>query len=275
MATTTAATTPHPRPTARRKRARPAEHDTCQADKAVPKRRRDVNSEYLWLACRQPRLTSCAGPQLPINSPPSPCAPHDGCMMSTLPKAAPPESILEAAPYTIKEQSVAPVSLLPVGTPSLASGGMSAYIEAASHEVRIRRAAAERDDKGTGIAYARHVRNYSQWWDYQAGCLKENSSWSPISAFPIVAAKAALFLDHEVSRNKVRNSKAPPCLAPWLITPRSTQRNPRVYPRVCNRPLCDSAAHQCVGRLVEEPPPSLQGHTRGPSSLARCPHSHH
>jgi len=88
--------------------------------------------------------------------------------------AAVPSPLLEGAPYTIKEQSV-PAVVLPLAPPFLASASDSAgasslaYIEAASHEAWIRRAAAERDDKGTSVAYARHVQNYSRWWDgYQA-----------------------------------------------------------------------------------------------------------
>jgi hypothetical protein len=172
-------------------------------------------------------------------------------------------SLSEGAPYTIKEQSV-PTVVLPPPPPSLppASDGADAsslaYIEAASHEARIRRAAAERDDKGTGVAYARHVQNYSTWWDgYQARRLEADSSWSQIPAFPITAAKAALFLDHEVSRMKVLiPSLFPPA---FLTTPTAQPSHPGTYPRLSCWPLSDTAGHQCTGRLEEEPPPPAQG----------------
>ena len=145
-------------------------------------------------------------PHLPLATRPVAPTPPDGPTAPTATTA--PSSLLEAAPYTIKEQSAPPIVLPPPPPPSpgqasgleIAGANSLAYIEAALHEARIRRAAAERSDKGTGVAYARHVRNYGKWWDgYQASRLKEDPSWSQIPAFPITAAKAALFLDHEVS----------------------------------------------------------------------------
>ena len=147
-------------------------------------------------------------------------APPDG---PTAPTAATTvlSSILEAAPYTIKEQLVPPIMLPPPPPPpslgqasglEIAGANSLAYIEAALHEAWIQRAAAERSDKGTGVAYACHVQNYGEWWDgYQASQLKEDPSWSQILAFPIMAAKAALFLDHEVSWMKVSPPLSLPC----------------------------------------------------------------
>ena len=177
--------------------------------------------------------------------------------------AAVPSPLLEGAPYTIKEQSV-PAVVLPLAPPFLASAldsagaSLLAYIEAASHEAWIRRAAAERDDKGTSVAYARHVQNYSRWWDgYQASRLEADPSWSQIPAFPITAAKAALFLDHEVSRMKVLTpSLSPPA---FLLTPTAQPSHPGTHPRLSCWPLGDPAGHQCTGRLEEEPPPPAQG----------------
>ncbi len=215
-ATTTSAKATGTRPAARRKRTHPTQQEDSEAGSA-PKRRREVNGECTGLlACGWPYLTHRAAHALPHSGlpPTTQPMPHtrppDGPTAAT--PATMPSSLLEGAPYTIKEQSVPPVMVpLPAGQASDCDGaGSLAYIEAASHEARIRRAAAERDDKGTGIAYARHVQNYSEWWDgYQSSRLLEDPSWSQIPAFPITAAKAALFLDHEVSRMKVRNRARP------------------------------------------------------------------
>lgn len=215
-----------PRPAARRKRTRPTEQEAFLEAKSVSKRRREVNSECTHLlACGRPYLThhaAHAAPQLPPTMRPGPhCTLPDGPTAPTPPVVPP--SLLEEASYTIKEQSVPPVMLrlesesaaaaptfVSQASDSGAGASSLAYIEAASHEARIRRATAERSDKGTGIAYARHVQSYSEWWDgYQASRLEEDPSWSRIPTFPITAAKAALFLDHEVSRMKVRKQPLP------------------------------------------------------------------
>ena len=90
--------------------------------------------------------------------------PPDGLMAST--PAAMPSPLLEGGLYTIKEQSVTPIvlplpPLLPAQASDSARAGLLAYIEAASHKAQSQRAATERDNKGTGMAYAHHVQNYS------------------------------------------------------------------------------------------------------------------
>ena len=113
----------------------------------------------------------------------------------------------------IKEPSPSPVVLFP--SQETSGDGMAhslAYLDAASHDVRARRLAEERSNKGTGPAYARHICNYCEWWDmYQGQCHEQDPLWVLVPALPITPAKAALFLDHELTREKV--SPSPSCLS--------------------------------------------------------------
>ena len=100
-------------------------------------------------------------------------------------------------------------SPVPPPFPTVSVGGLQrslAALDAASHAVRLRASAEERADKGTSDAYARRVRDYTAWWDvYQCQLRDEDATgtWTMIPAFPVTAAKAAMFLDHEVTREKV------------------------------------------------------------------------
>ncbi len=56
-------------------------------------------------------------------------------------------------------------------------------------------------NKGTKMAYNRHIINYEWFWvQYQS----ENPAFLGIPVQPITAAKASLFLKHEVSQEKVQ-----------------------------------------------------------------------
>ena len=58
--------------------------------------------------------------------------------------------------------------------------------------------------KGTGKAYARHVRNYEEFWErYQDKEVERDPTYQRIDAHPIVGAKVSLFLAHEMTRAKV------------------------------------------------------------------------
>lgn len=59
--------------------------------------------------------------------------------------------------------------------------------------------------KGTDEAYPRHVKNYVRFWEAdQERRLKENSTYVKIPAHPIIGEKVAIFLQSEITRNKVR-----------------------------------------------------------------------
>jgi hypothetical protein len=58
--------------------------------------------------------------------------------------------------------------------------------------------------KGTEAAYARHVKNYIEFWDaHQASRLQDNPMWVVMPAHPITATKVAVFLESESTRCKV------------------------------------------------------------------------
>jgi hypothetical protein len=68
-------------------------------------------------------------------------------------------------------------------------------LDETSYQVRMRTTAREWSDKGTADAYSRRVRDYVTWWDsYQQECCEHDRTWTVVPAFPVTAAKAALFV---------------------------------------------------------------------------------
>lgn len=101
--------------------------------------------------------------------------------------------------------AAAPSRSLPFG-PALDDGMQRSLdaLNAASHDIRLRLAVDERADKGTNGAYARHVRNYTLYWDrHQCEMVAQDPTWTPVPAMPITAAKALIFLNQERTREKV------------------------------------------------------------------------
>ncbi|KAG1877388.1 hypothetical protein F4604DRAFT_1680065 [Suillus subluteus] len=87
-----------------------------------------------------------------------------------------------------------------------------AHLDATSHGIRMQISAEERSDKGTADAYSRRVRDYVMWWDqYQHECSEQEECWTVVPAFPVTATKAALFVNHERTREKVRRQLNPQC----------------------------------------------------------------
>jgi hypothetical protein len=73
-----------------------------------------------------------------------------------------------------------------------------------SHAFRLSQAVKDQNRKGTGSTYDRHVRHYTEFWDqYQAELSVVSPSRASIPSFPIMAAKVAMFLQHESTREKV------------------------------------------------------------------------
>ena len=65
------------------------------------------------------------------------------------------------------------------------------------------------EGKGTAKSYPRQVSNYKSWFDVVQACtIKKDPTRAVIPAFPITAAKVAMFLHHESTREKVGDS---PC----------------------------------------------------------------
>ncbi|GBE89073.1 hypothetical protein SCP_1500760 [Sparassis crispa] len=91
---------------------------------------------------------------------------------------------------------------MPTGHIMLAEASLD-ELEAASHEVRMDIAKRSQSDRGTGISYERHVRNYFSWWaTFQ---LQETAKVSGCIAIPaelITAAKAVMFLQYESTHPK-------------------------------------------------------------------------
>ncbi|PPQ71312.1 hypothetical protein CVT24_012038 [Panaeolus cyanescens] len=68
---------------------------------------------------------------------------------------------------------------------------------------------AEYSNKHTERSYARHVKNYVEWWEMdqqsqKAEALAKGVGFMEEPAHPITAPKVILFLDHELGRNKKR-----------------------------------------------------------------------
>jgi hypothetical protein len=78
-----------------------------------------------------------------------------------------------------------------------------AMLEADSHEVRLEMLKLESNDKTTKKIYERGVGNYCEWWEQnQLKVITGDTRRVAISAFPITAAKVAMFLQHEMTREK-------------------------------------------------------------------------
>ncbi len=76
-------------------------------------------------------------------------------------------------------------------------------LDGRTHANRLKRQEKMMSNKGTKVAYNRHLQNYERFW---TEAQSEDPSLGLISAHPITAAKVSLFLEHEASRLKVRSS---------------------------------------------------------------------
>jgi hypothetical protein len=95
----------------------------------------------------------------------------------------------------------------PSGTPAPNMSGLElslARLEAESHGVRLQQARQVQGNSQTAGTYERHIKNYETWWtrDQQLRSQME-SEYTPIPAFPVTAAKVAMFLQYETTREKV------------------------------------------------------------------------
>jgi len=96
----------------------------------------------------------------------------------------------------------------PHSNPTEALSGIAlslAKLDADSHAVRLKQAEIEQKDKQTARTYQLAIESYEKWWgSYQANLSADEVGYTPIPAFPITAAKVAMFLDYETTRPKVR-----------------------------------------------------------------------
>lgn len=96
-------------------------------------------------------------------------------------------------------------SLIPSRAPQPSGVPVSyAALDAATHGFRLAQVQQDHESKGTGTSYNRHIRHYVEFWDnYQAECHCKDPTHVFIPTFPVTAAKVAMFLQHESTREKV------------------------------------------------------------------------
>jgi hypothetical protein len=100
-------------------------------------------------------------------------------------------------------------ALLPAATAAVLPVGSGldrslAILEANSHTVRLRHVRQVQGDKGTGDTYERCVNGYERWWSSDQLRQRElDPEWTLIPVFPVTPAKVAMFLEHEITHEKV------------------------------------------------------------------------
>ena len=69
------------------------------------------------------------------------------------------------------------------------------HLEAAFQAVQLWIGEQEQSDKLTTPSYERHINSYAMWWDtYQVGVVNVDLTQVRILAFPVMTAKATMFL---------------------------------------------------------------------------------
>jgi hypothetical protein len=98
---------------------------------------------------------------------------------------------------------------IPAYVPSLPNSA-DRILDEESHQVRLDLQDRITGDKGTDVVYARHHRNYEDWWQqdqtrrvHDSKAMESSSTWECIGAHPITAMKVSIFLKHETTRPKV------------------------------------------------------------------------
>lgn len=73
--------------------------------------------------------------------------------------------------------------------------------------IRIRATEKRQENSETGATYRRHCTRYERWWEEDnARQMREGTRLTSVPAHPITAGKVTLFLEHEMSREKVRKN---------------------------------------------------------------------
>ena len=97
-------------------------------------------------------------------------------------------------------------SMSPCAAPALSS---TEIIEHQSHSFRQQLQDKMSSEKGTEVAYSRHLKRYEEFWIQdqirrQNEAQAKGETWAIINPHPITATKVCLFLEFESTRNKVR-----------------------------------------------------------------------
>lgn len=102
-----------------------------------------------------------------------------------------------------------PVTGLFVSPPKLTPRTKRSYamLEADSHALQHEILEQEREDKTTKRIYERGLKSYCEWFEHnQVRVVAADPELVPLPALPITAAKVAMFLQHEMTREKKKVS---------------------------------------------------------------------
>ncbi|KAF8185453.1 hypothetical protein BJ912DRAFT_818803, partial [Pholiota molesta] len=80
-------------------------------------------------------------------------------------------------------------------------------IEKESHLFRQQLQDKMASDKGTEVAYLKHLRRYEEYWTQdqkrrESDAQANGGNWEVIGPHPITATKVCVFLEYESTRNK-------------------------------------------------------------------------
>ena len=77
-------------------------------------------------------------------------------------------------------------------------------LERDTQTARMKRAEKDKSTVSTGKHYTGHVGRYVRFWERDQEQRKaKDPSWVAVPPFPMIATKAALFIEHEMQREKV------------------------------------------------------------------------
>ena len=132
----------------------------------------------------------------------SSCSPSSDIVMTMTEIISP-----QVAAESMVQQLSQSVSSFPAPLSSPRTQRSMMLLEQETHEVRLRIGEKEMEGKGTAKSYPRQVCNYQTWFDAAQACtVEKDPTRVVIPAFPITAAKTAMFLHHESTREKVGDS---------------------------------------------------------------------
>jgi hypothetical protein len=167
------------------------------------------DSELLFNSC----ISWPPGDPLDFDMEVSPEAPQ----LYSSPPSSPTLDLTTPLPFFVKPDSPPPGTttspFMPAAVVPARSGLHRSLeiLEANSHAVRLRCVQQVQGDKATGNTYEGRVKNYEKWWTRdQLRQQESDPSWTPIPPFPITPAKVVMFLEHEMTREKVRSFSFPP-----------------------------------------------------------------
>jgi hypothetical protein len=163
-----------------------------------------VNTAFTMALCRMamsPPPTDLPNAKRPRTSS---CSPSSDVVVTEI---ISPQVAAESLVQQLSHHAQQPVSSFPAPLPSPRTQRSMMLLEQETHEVRLRIGEKEMEGKGTAKSYPRQVCNYQTWFDAAQACtVEKDPTRVVIPAFPITAAKTAMFLHHESTREKVGDS---------------------------------------------------------------------